>query len=646
MRSAIIRVIFITPKIDFSIQTKLGLEKLGGFKVIPFSSAGNALEYLRDHKMDIAVIDMSPPDRTWVKVLGEITKSQQDIRIIAGPDLPEVASLVADANAEKVIPIPLAVRTLADIIRDVSAGEESELADTASISPTPVQAEMPKPESNDLPAQEETPPGSSQSVEVILSEDDGSVLSITSDAKPVNENEDEESRLLFEKLAAEEPPLPESETGGTVSDLIRSGVEQPKQEEPTDSQESVEKVAPKSGEDDVGSNTATKILEATQDYSDIIGEFSVETFLDRVDQSLGENEYKIQPLPSWSKPEQVDEAGTNKESFDDLDSFIDSLGFFPAVESSQISEQLQRDMVDLADLPGAQFEFSELAIVEEFSDDGDSAEYELPEQESDEKEDSGIFFDEEIRDVYIAQLALTLTQVSLDLSTEATLLTRGNEILAYSGNLSSGDMNEIRTAIHNDWNVSERQLRVRFINLPDKNAEYMLYSQRTDRDLVLSLIFAGQTPVKAIREQSTRLLEALQAVPEAISANWSDIEIDPVVSRSPYTYVWFMRESDMPLDSMTALRLRIRLGRELARNQWDVHAVELSQSFVYVYADIPETVDVQDAVNKLKDLSRQQWQEIDPAIPDDVWSDGYLFLSPGRQISTDEIFEYADFLQN
>ena len=54
-------------------------------------------------------------------------------------------------------------------------------------------------------------------------------------------------------------------------------------------------------------------------------------------------------------------------------------------------------------------------------------------------------------DPFIAQIALSLTQVSLELAAEATLLTNEEEIVAIAGQLAPEEIEELRSSIADDW---------------------------------------------------------------------------------------------------------------------------------------------------------------------------------------------------
>ncbi|PJF38671.1 MAG: hypothetical protein CUN55_16605, partial [Phototrophicales bacterium] len=117
-------------------------------------------------------------------------------------------------------------------------------------------------------------------------------------------------------------------------------------------------------------------------------------------------------------------------------------------------------------------------------------------------------------DARIAQLALSLTQASLELTADAVLLTHDNQIVAYTGEIPIEEVQEIQTAISNDWDASENETRIRFITLPSSGQGCMLYSRLTDDGLTLTMLFSSNMRLQVIRRQSERLLNALRQVPE------------------------------------------------------------------------------------------------------------------------------------
>ena len=77
------------------------------------------------------------------------------------------------------------------------------------------------------------------------------------------------------------------------------------------------------------------------------------------------------------------------------------------------------------------------------------------------------------------------------------------------------EIEELRGTIADDWDAAVNEVRIRFITAQGSGKDYMLYSRRTEDDFTLSLIFAGTTPLRDIRRQGQRLVDALATVPEA-----------------------------------------------------------------------------------------------------------------------------------
>jgi REP element-mobilizing transposase RayT len=259
--------------------------------------------------------------------------------------------------------------------------------------------------------------------------------------------------------------------------------------------------------------------------------------------------------------------------------------------------------------------------------------------------------DEETR---IAQLALNLTQASLELSAEGTILTRNNEVVAAAGDLSSEDTTELRDVIRNDWDASPEGARLRFITLPTSGKEYMLYSIQTDSDLVLSMIFAGTTPIRTIRQQGQRLAKALLTVPETTPPGSALLQSgetnQPQATKSvaetlePYTYVWLVRDPERRLSRAVKQAITAGLSTQLREMHWQIATLDVTEDYVYLQADVPGETPSYTVVRDLKqrsaEIAHAQDQRLTPQL---LWADSYLVLTPGRQLNTEEIQEFINF---
>lgn len=251
----------------------------------------------------------------------------------------------------------------------------------------------------------------------------------------------------------------------------------------------------------------------------------------------------------------------------------------------------------------------------------------------------------------IAQLALNLTQVSLELSAEGTILTRDNGIIAVAGHLSQNDTVELASVINNDWSTGEQGARLRFITLPSSGKEYMLYSTGTDDNLILSMIFAGSTPLRVIRQQGQRLIKALGAVPEpeaSVKRPTAVPKASPIQTSEdnfePYAYVWLVQNAQQPLSSAVTQSIMAGLTTQLSEMNWEIQELQVHGEYIYLLANVPGETPSYAVVRDLKQRAASIAQMHDASMtPQAMWADSYLVLSPGRRLATDEIQEFIDF---
>jgi len=250
----------------------------------------------------------------------------------------------------------------------------------------------------------------------------------------------------------------------------------------------------------------------------------------------------------------------------------------------------------------------------------------------------------------IAQLALNLTQVSLETSAEGTILTRQNQIIALAGHLSQEDIIELQNVINNDWGTSGDGARLRFITLPSSNKEYMLYSTGTEDDLILSMIFAGTTPLRVIRQQGQRLIKALGEVPEnkptaaIVAAPRREVQTAIEETLEPNAYVWLVRDPEQRLSSAVAHSISAGLMTQLSEMHWKVEQLQVQEEYIYLFADVPSETPSYAVIRELKQRAATIAQKQDSNLEvQGLWADSYLVLSPGRELAPDEIQEFVDF---
>ena len=610
MARAITRLLLINKQLSFTVRMKQALEEIGGYSVSPFTAADTALEHLRDNPHDIAVVDFTLPGMSGEAVVAGLRDIQPDLLIVASPDVPEVNDAVAQLRLSGVVDAPCSAREMMPALEKAmtlgheTLGETAEapLADndneTAAIDPmatefTPKFSSLdsviittggldPNPgtgtmdldagegEGGELSAQE-ADLQDSQSIEVILtgglSELKPSASAIGDDSLETVEAEDEDDDTpvddVFQKLAADEPPVPSLEENGTVSDLM-AGIAKAGFDDVAEAvmQEQSSTAGPSLSDDmtldeDDEDTPAEKILKAATG-DDMLSPESLQDLLQTFEEQFPEDVDGIKPLPSWlaQLERYVREPDFLTEGLPELDQAEEaSFQTTQMVDFEEDSDlfDMDTDKMDAvtpqppppaADaLPPYEFDDEDAQALAEGSDE-DTASFTTEERAAHRADFDDYATDPvgdfrppqppqppqpppagvpemtqstlglESDDPEIAQLALALTQASLELTAEATLIARDGEIVAYSGKMPIDDVRAVGEALGDDWGAKPGESRIRFISLPGSGKDYMLYSRMADGAYALSMIFAGNMPLRVIRRQSDRLVKALERVPE------------------------------------------------------------------------------------------------------------------------------------
>ncbi|HET9589718.1 MAG TPA: IS200/IS605 family transposase [Anaerolineales bacterium] len=102
-----------------------------------------------------------------------------------------------------------------------------------------------------------------------------------------------------------------------------------------------------------------------------------------------------------------------------------------------------------------------------------------------------------------------LTRLTLESSAQAALITRGDHLWAYAGQLSQGAAKELALTITRHWDGQKGSDLLRFVRLEATKAEHMLYATRLANDVVLALVFDAETPFSTIRTQAGQLVNLL-----------------------------------------------------------------------------------------------------------------------------------------
>src|SRR5215213_9716711 len=109
----------------------------------------------------------------------------------------------------------------------------------------------------------------------------------------------------------------------------------------------------------------------------------------------------------------------------------------------------------------------------------------------------------------VTRAAQHLTRLTLESSAQAALITRGDNLWAYAGQLSQGAAKELAVTVTRHWDGQKGSDLLRFVRLEATKAEHMLYATRIADDVVLALVFDAETPFSTIRTQAGQLAHSL-----------------------------------------------------------------------------------------------------------------------------------------
>lgn len=623
------RLLVINQQVQFSTRIKKTLEQVGGFDVASFTTAEAALDYLENRPQHVALVDYNLKGTSGVELILRLREIQPDLAVILTPKFPATEAAVRDFDLQGAVDTTISARELVTLLQRAVDQARDMLPDTVAA------ASVNEPETS-LIAAEELPDSSDQSSPIAIEE------TSSFDDSP-------DGPSAFEQLAASEPPMPDLEHG-TIHDLRNSVVETENDNSNTVSDTAVRQVVeilrdneqivpaeplpPDTSEDDGQPILARQLLENIKDAP-------IDAILSTADGTVTSNTDRVLKM---------------------------------AVSAQEELELLINEPEPLPATPAAHTDEIEADSTAE------------PQQAVSASEPSDDLSD-------MARLALRLTQASLELATEATVLTQDNKVVAFAGTLAQEDIAELGALINDDWEAQADQSRIRFVTLTSSGKDYMLFSRRTitpeatngtdQPNFTLTMVFAGNMPLRTIRRQSDRLLHALTEVPDtpapeidtaeefspldqeaaAVPLPTSTPEVaEPLQAAeiattapeepravtpytgptTPYTYIWMLRDSAQRLSPAQAQGVIAGLDRWLTERGWGIKALSVHDAYVYLFADVPGDLAAHDVIPELKRVSAQLIAQKDDSVAsEDLWAEAYITLLPGRELNQDEIERFV-----
>jgi CheY-like chemotaxis protein/REP element-mobilizing transposase RayT len=278
----------------------------------------------------------------------------------------------------------------------------------------------------------------------------------------------------------------------------------------------------------------------------------------------------------------------------------------------------------------------------------------------------------------ITRLAVQLTQLTLESTAQATLLSQGERLLTSAGPLQLEVLTEVAATINQIWQSAEGEgtTLIRYIQIAEQG-DFLLYSTQTLEAMRLSMLFAADTPVKVIRRQAKQLLHALENVPESPTPEGAvtlvsrptdlrpptglheaptygaasalaaaepthepedtvpRVEPKPEVPHASYAFVWLPRAGQLAPE--VGEMLPSWLNDIAGQHDWRIEGTEVQPNYVTLQVSIPthetptETVEV-----LMRETSTHAMQSM-------IWADAYYIVSPGRAVTQQEIADFISY---
>ncbi len=675
-----IKVLIVDPDIQFTVPIKKALEGSGDYSVDVYTTGQAGVEAVQRGRFDVAILDFGIDDVDLPTLIHAIRQEHPGLFILVSPRTDEHIMQLPTLDVQGSITKPYFARQLGPVIREALSAKARLVR---------------KEQERRIEVQEAQAAGISIEEPPVQPDD-----TFTRMTQNVRSGDTGRSQAVIE-----EPDIPEE---ATIRDLV-SGQQIPTPAAVPETLPEIEQIAVA----EPSPALAMMALGAVVDDTIPLEQLAIPTFLSRIDQESGDQSLH-RPIPAWvnQTPDDLDQPTLVEPPvhYDDtqpserirFESLRSSFGdtepgggvVQEKLESDQESQREpppepsvrpQRPLPELLDEPAfvasvieetPPTAFPPTADADPNSEGGSSpVPPTVPELPA--APDAGSAPDT------AAKLAVQLTQLSVDSTAQATLLTHGSDLVASAGDLSPHAIAGIVESINNAWQGASEQsgALIRYIHVPGVS-DFLLYSTRTVEAMTLSMLFPGETPLRVIRRQAKQLMEALESVPDVPSlppaepeaaatllsrptglrppeglqqaienvqgAELSTPEPQPEPAPEPvplapraegpytaYAFVWLPRVD--VLSTTTADVLPEWVHMIAAEHGWQVDGVEVQPTYVTVQINIPAN---ETPTATVETLMRETAARAEDYA---LWADAYYIVAPGRAVTQQEISNFMEY---
>lgn len=663
-----IRILIVDPDIELTIRVKRALEedKQAGYSVTPLASGLSAIEAAQRQAFDVAILDFEIHNMDLPTLIAGLRKSQPELYILACPRTSDQVAQLPSLDIQGTITKPYFARQLIPVIRESVRARNSFTRAGANM----VSAAKPPtiPETSIQP--DDT---FHRKLRESNAEDTGRLKSRETFQNALDKFRSDNvdvpnSATVREMMTGQTQPLKTTETKPTPSTTPTEATSPPV--EPT-LLETVNLTGlslssePSVNEADTPT-FATTTLEASTDEK-----VPLEALLQN---AMHQIEVMKHELPTESQPEEKFPETSDEVRFkaDQVTQFLIATGPIARIES--LEQQAASTSVENINLVFEDTGYSEEHTPSIPMEVTAARSEQTPPMAGDSVvENQLIAVDKDP----LAEVALRLTQLNVNSSAVATLISHDNTLVASAGNISEGFFPHILSIINKRWQQASqdavdghRTTLLQHIDVVGLGG-FLLFTAATVDAMLLSMLFAPEANIGTIRKEAKNLLTALASVP--------DSPVVPVVSASPTTeveaattlpsrptdikppevlqsavatsvvdeplaahaFLWLPNKAPLPSNILQLLDGWLKLAAQA--HGWKLDSVDAQAGHIIVYASAPVSIT---ATETVEGLMRNSADFAAAAGIDHIWDVGYYIVSPARELSAQEIADFVEFQHN
>lgn len=626
------KVLIVDPDVSFAIGIKKALEGAGGYRVTAFANGGAALDLIRAEPHEVAILDFAIVDMDIAALITGLRDLQPGLFILVTPRTQGHIARVPSLDTQGSVTKPYLARQLISVIKEAAAAQSRLAKKAKATPPAPATQPISTPVSPDFDAALATLPSILDEPPIQPDDTFRRHIAAMVPEKPATPTGLRKS--LETVVLSSNSPISEN---ATIGDLV-SGKPL---SDPPDRPPRARPAAPDSLPEPLPlEGIASAALDALDTMP--LDTFSLKTYIDQVEQQAGK------PLPKWVRaiPGELDQPSLGEPSF--VEKAVPPI--LPQSVEATFDPPLEPFPTLWADPPTLDIDTPQVGAPPVIPTEP------LPPELVQEVESSA---------EPVAEIALRLTQLSLQMASRATILTRDDQVVAVAGDLSGYALAGVVSVIAQAWqNTGDPGSAVmRYVQVPGVS-DFLLYSTQSVDGLRLSMLFPAETPLRLIRKQAQQLIEALEKTPavedeaparesEAAktllsrptdprapeglrTAARSSASVPPIDGTSSvYSFVWLPHTNEF--EAGTPDLIPGWLNDAATGHSWVILGVDVQPTYLLMQLNAPANETPRTLVDTLMQATAER------AGTANFWADAYYVVAQDRPIAPDEIAQFMNY---